>query len=307
MRSPTLAARAPSAGALALGLALLAATTLLAAPSGQAQSEGARREGPTWREAGRGGERARSGGEVRSKGDGGRTRGGERVSRGGDRGRTGGDVRRRGDGGRTRGDDRAYRGGERSRSGGDVRWKGDGGRVRGDDRAYRGGGARWKGDGGRGRVRGGDWRDRDRRHDRVRVYRDAPRDYGGTRYYGGYGPRHYYREWYDVRPVLRRYPRTITYVSFGFGLPYYCPVRYRHVEYRYPVVRYAVEIEVNNLPPAGCYYYDPFCDAEFPDLDSYTEHLDHEGHGVTIEVRDLDSGGWVRTLEFVGGYWVVQR
>ncbi len=284
MRSPDLAARASSAGALVLGLALVAAATLLAVPASRAQGEGARREGPAWREAGRGGERARQGGEVRSKGDGGRTRGGERISRGGDRSRSGGDVRRRGDGGRTRGDDRAYRGGERSRTGGDVRWKGDG-----------------------GRPRGGDWRDRDRRHDRVRVYRDAPRYYGGTRYYRDYGPRRYYREWYDARPYLHRYPRTITYVSFGLGLPYYCPVRYRHVEYRYPVVRYAHEIDVDNLPPRGCYYYDPHCDVEFPDLDSYTEHLDHEGHGVTIEIRDLDSGGYIRTLEFVGGYWVVQR
>lgn len=212
------------------------------------------------------------------------------TNRGGERGQ----VRSKGDGGRTRGGDRAYRGGERSRSGGDARWKGDGGRTRGDDRAYRGGDVRWKGDG--GRVRGDGWRSRDRYRDRSHTTYNPPRYYGG--------PRYYYRDTYYRRPVVYRYPRS--YVSVGIGLPYYCPPAWRYRVVRKPyVVDYA--IEVNNLPPAGCYYWDPHCRLEFSDLDSYTDHVDHEGHAYTVEILEFDTGNYVRTLEFSAGYWIVQR
>ena len=67
------------------------------------------------------------------------------------------------------------------------------------------------------------------------------------------------------------------------------------------------EIEVNNLPPAGAYYYDTYCHQRFSNLDDYTEHLDHKRHSQTISVIDNDSKKTIRTLEFVDGYWQVQE
>ncbi len=64
---------------------------------------------------------------------------------------------------------------------------------------------------------------------------------------------------------------------------------------------------MTNDPPAGCYYYDPFCDKRFANLDDYTEHVDSQDHAKTIEIVEKDSGERLRTLEFVGGYWVVQK
>lgn len=265
MKSPFGATHARGAGSAILAAAVLAAVMTLAAGTVHAQREGGRGDGTTWRSTTRGGERARSGGEVRQKSGG------------------------------ARGGDRSLRRGDRVRSGGDARWKGDGGRTRGDDRAWRGGDVRWKRDGGRVN-RGDDWRARNRRDDRGRVYRNPPRYYGG--------PRYYYRDTYYRRPVVYRYPRT--YVSVGIGLPYYCPPAWRYRVVRHPVI-YDYAVEVNNLPPAGCYYWDPHCGLEFRDLDSYTDHIDREGHAGTIEIVEYDTGNYVRTLEFVGGYWVVQR
>lgn len=70
---------------------------------------------------------------------------------------------------------------------------------------------------------------------------------------------------------------------------------------------YVPEIDVENEPPAGCYYYDPYCEREFANLDDYTDHLDAERHSNTIEIVDRDSGERVRTLEYVDGYWGVQQ
>lgn len=224
--------------------------------------------------------------------------------------------------GEGRGSQGAWRStGERSRSGGgDARYKGGGGNRGGDNRGgnptWNGGGARYKGDGGRvwnggGNYRGGtsyrgDWRSGGGHRDRgwyggTRYYRSAPRYYGGSSYYYGSG-------WYPRSTYYYRYPRPRTYVSIGLGLPYYCPITYRRVVVRHPVVsEYSDEVDVENLPPAGCYYYDPYCQREFTDLDSYTDHVDSESHAQTIEIRERDSGDYVRTLEFSGGYWVVQR
>lgn len=257
------------AGPAALTVTLLAAVLMLAAQSSYAgRGEGRGSQG-VWRTSG---ERARSGG---------------------------GDVRWKGDGGRGRGGDRAY-------GGGDVRYKGGGGGTRGGSPAW-GGGARYKGDGGRvwsgggSGYRGGGSYDRGWYGGSRYTYRSAPRYYGGTSYY--YGSDCYPRSTYYYR-----YPRPRTYVSIGLGLPYYCPMSYRHVVVRRPVVsEYRDEVDVENLPPAGCYYYDPYCEREFSDLDSYTDHIDSEGHAQTIEIRYRDSGDYVRTLEFSAGYWVVQR
>lgn len=278
--------------AAALGVALLAATLMLAAGTSYAQRQQERDSSPTWRTKGSGGERARAKQGDRAYQDrGGRQQGGERANRG--------DVRYKRDGGRQQGGDRGYRG--------DVRYKGDGGRIRGGsgDRGYRGDDRGYRG--GDRTYRGGDrsYRDRGGRgyYGGPRYYNRAPRYRGPSSYY--YSSYPYWRP-----PVRYRYLRPRTFVSFGIGLglPYYCPIGYRTVVVREPVVReYREEIQVENLPPPGCYYFDPICGQEFGDLDSYTDHIDREGHTQAIEIRDRDSGEYVRTLEFVGGYWVVQR
>ncbi|MCC6350181.1 MAG: hypothetical protein IT347_11405 [Candidatus Eisenbacteria bacterium] len=209
------------------------------------------------------------------------------------------------------GEGRAWRmkagGGERS-GGGEARWKGDGGRVRGGGpgwsgtRGQGGGDVRWKGDGGRVWNGGGthrDWVSRGRGHDHG-GFDGWQHPRGTSRYYRG-------RAWYPRTSYYYRHPRPRAYFSVGIGLPYYCPIRYRRVVVRQPVVsRYEDGISVDNLPPAGCYYWDPYCDREFPDLDSYTDHVDRASHRQTIEIRDRDRGGYVRTLVLDDGFWVVQ-
>ncbi len=250
-------------------VAVLAAALLLVANVSDARGSNDHGSRGVWRS---GGERARSGG-VEMRGQGGH--GGEARWKSGGPARGGGasyggDARWKHDGGRGGGP--AYSG--------DVRWKHDGGRIRG-------GGPAWGGGSPRGFARD--------RHDHFR----------GPRYTG---PRYGHGGWYPYAGYYHRDPRPRTYVSIGLGLPYYCPVRYRRVVVRHPVVReYGVAVSVDNLPPAGCYYYDPYCDREFADLDSYTDHVDGQSHSPLVEIRDLDTGDCVRTLEFAGGYWVVRR
>ena len=291
-----------------LVVALFAAMLLAAGTSEAGRGDDKGRESG-WRD--KGGQRARpSAVEGRQKG------GGERVQRG-DRARSGGEVRYKGNSGQARGSDRAYRGGDarykgnsgqarggdRANRGSDARYKGNSGQARGGDRANRGGDARYKGDGGRIRGGGSDWR-----APRDRGYVESRRGRGSSTYYNRGGSSYpYYGGVRYSTAIAYRYPRTCYFVGFGIGLPYYCPTTYRHHVVRQTIVRYAYEIQVENLPPAGCYYYDPFCGQEFQDLDSYTDHIDHEGHEYTIEILYRDSGDFVRTLEFAGGFWVVQR
>ena len=81
----------------------------------------------------------------------------------------------------------------------------------------------------------------------------------------------------------------------------------RVVERRTVVVAPSLEIQVENEPPSGCYYYDPFCGHEWASLDEYTEHLDGQDHELTIEIVERDSGRHVRTLEFSGELWGVKE
>lgn len=67
-----------------------------------------------------------------------------------------------------------------------------------------------------------------------------------------------------------------------------------------------LEIDVENLPPAGSYYYDPYCYREFRDLDTYTAHLDREHHARDLQVIERSSGRVLRTLEFDGDVWGVK-
>ena len=146
---------------------------------------------------------------------------------------------------------------------------------------YRGGGGPAYGGGGRS-----NWGDR---------------YYGGARYYGGRGYR---------GPIGYRYARPRSFVSFGLGigLPYYCPPAYRAYVEPYPGVgEVGPQIDVENEPPAGCYYYDPFCEQRFSTLDEYTDHIDGQDHPKTIEIVRQGTGDRVRTLEFVGGYWSAQQ
>ena len=166
-------------------------------------------------------------------------------------------------------------------------YSGGGGRAYsgGGGRAYSGGGGRtYSGGGGRAYSGGGG-----------RTYGGGGRYYGGGRYRGPYG----YRS---------MHPRTFVSLGIGPGLPYYYPPAYRYYVEPYPVeVESGTSIDVTNEPPAGCYYYDRFCDRQFSNLDDYTDHLESQDHPKTIEIVQKDSGDGLRTLEFVDGYWSVKK
>ncbi|MFN8588998.1 MAG: hypothetical protein U0704_14500 [Candidatus Eisenbacteria bacterium] len=232
-----------SAGACALGAALVAVMLMAAAATGRAQGG----EGREYRRGDRPDAPSR-----------------ERVQPAPS---SGGEKWRRSEGGRREGGRDA--GGYGSAPGGGDKWR------RGE-LEHRGGGRGWNDGGWRGH--GGDrgW-------------------YGGGRHYSP--PRRYWR-------------RPHSSFRVQIGLPYYYPYwsYRRHYVIRRPVVReYVPQIEVENDPPAGCYYWDPYCDRGWDTLDEYTEHLDGADHGNTVEIVDESSGEWVRTLVFVEGYWSVRR
>ena len=229
-------------------------------------------------------------------------------------------------GGRTfTGDSRAYRGGGRAYGGGSRDYGGRGRTYGRGDRAY-GGGGRARAPGvpayiGSGRTHAGDG---------GRYCERGARYYGGARHYGAYGYR-------SVQP------RSVISFGIGFGVPYYSPPAYRYDVEPYPVATESgtsmivtpsqpppvetepgpsmntpsqpppvetesrTQVDVTNDPPAGCYYYDRFCDRQFSNLDGYTEHVESQDHPKTIEIIRKDSGDRLRTLEFVGGYWSVQK
>jgi hypothetical protein len=228
------------------------------------------------------------------------------------------------------------RGGGNARSGGSgydnpVRYKNDGSGwqggsgARGGTRNYYGGGSRsnwggaprtYYGGGSRTYGGGGGYGGGSRRY----YGGGSPVYYGGGSpvYYGG-GSRSYYGGGSCVSPV--RYVRSFraycprSYVSFHVG--YRAPV-YIH-DYYYddqPTVRSYdrapsreesdIQVDVENEPPAGCEYYDPYCKQQFSTLDEYTDHIDQQDHAKTIQIIERDSGKLVRTLEFVNGEWGVQ-
>jgi hypothetical protein len=277
-------------GAAAIKVALLAAALMFVATTSQADPGGGRGHG-------RGGQ-SRGGGERQYKG-GGRSQGGSDRTYGGS--------------------ERRYKGGG-SQGGNDRQYGGNGRQYGGNDRQYGGSERRYKGGGSQGsqggRAYGGNWSNGGGRTyvDRgVRTYGGGYRYGGSVPYYGGSGSS--YCAPYGssvvryVRPYRYGYVRPRSYVSLGIGIgvPYYCPPTYRTYVAPPPVIEESSDqIDVENLPPAGCYYYDPFCEREFSDLDSYTDHIDQTDHAKTIEIINRDSGDRLRTLEFVGGYWSVQ-
>jgi len=210
-------------------------------------------------------------------------------------------------GGRSGGDGRAWQGGTYQRYKDNHRgsWGGGG---------YVGGGSRGGYNGGSwGGSTGGSWCDRGGAVVRYR----APRTYYGGGYpvsgncYGGV---RYYRPVY--RPYYYSRPRTVFQIGLRFGSSY-CPRPTRtYVDYdveRAPVytepdrVGVSDDFDVTNEPPAGCYYYDPFCEQQFSNLDDYTAHLDSHDHGQTVEIIERDSRRTLHTLEFVNGEWQVQQ
>jgi hypothetical protein len=67
------------------------------------------------------------------------------------------------------------------------------------------------------------------------------------------------------------------------------------------------DLDVENEPPAGTYYHDPYCNKNFSTLDEYTDHFQTKNHQKTLDIIDRESGKLVRTLEFVEGYWQVKQ
>ena len=173
------------------------------------------------------------------------------------------------------------------------------------------------------------------------------RSYGSARFIGGgfrYGYCGGYGGYRVYRAPVRCYraPRSYFSLGIGFGWPgYYAPPVYVYDAprvvapaprvYREPAYddrrddrdydrddhryydrdedrsRHSREIDVENEPPAGSYYHDPFCNRTFSTLDDYTEHLQSHHHTQTIEIIERSSGDRLRTLEFVDGYWQVQQ
>jgi len=185
-----------------------------------------------------------------------------------------------------------------------------------DAAAYRGGGgggARFRGGAGfaHGRGFGGSW--------------SAGRRFGG---FGGFG---YAPRVHLFTPIHRYYrPRVSFSLGFGFGQPYYydppvvverdhyiiehddsatpsepAPTRDPYMQRGNPAPS-EDDFDVTNQPPAGTYYYDPFCNQQFSTLDDYTEHLQHKDHAQTIEIVDKRTGDQLHTLEFVNGEWQPQ-
>lgn len=189
-------------------------------------------------------------------------------------------------------DDRGYRRGDRPQAPPSERVQpspvpsGGGGKWRRGEVEHRDRGG-WSGGG-----RGGDGH----RYDGGRRYRGGDRGWhDGGRYAAPPRPRYWHRPRHSIR--------------IGIGLPYYYPYwSHRHYAVRRPIVReYVPQIEVDNEPPSGCYYWDPYCERDWNTLDEYTEHLDGAEHGETVDILDESTGRWVRTLVFDDGYWSVRR
>jgi hypothetical protein len=222
------------------------------------------------------------------------------------------------------GESRAYGGLGRAYGGGSRDFGGRGRTYERDDREY-GGGGRAYARGGPAYVGGG----RTYAGQGGRYYEGGAPYYGGARYYG-----------YDGYRFVR--PRRVISFGIGLGVPHYIPPAYRYYVEPYPVetepgtsivtpsqpppaetepgpsmnmprqpppveTESGTQVDVTNDPPAGCYYYDRFCDRQFANLDDYTEHVESQNHPKTIEIIRKDSGDSFRTLEFVGGYWSVQK
>lgn len=275
----TRAGRTGRPGVAWLSVLAIAALLVFGAGTSEAQRNGDRsgrsQDGGGARYKSGSGARSRSGGDARYRS------GGERRSRNPGVRASRGERRYRDSGGyRSPGRDRVdYRRGDRPRAGGSG-WsisRRSGLRDRGDSRRYRSGPGR------------------------VTVRHGGSGWYSGSYYRSNHWcPPGYYRPY--VRFVVR--PRSYWGLGFWTGDPYdYHP---RVVERRTVVVEPSVEIQVENEPPPGCYYYDPFCEREWANLDEYTEHLDGEGHALTIEIIERDSGHRVRTLEFSGELWGVK-
>jgi len=155
--------------------------------------------------------------------------------------------------------------------------------------------------------------------------------HGGVSMYGNHGV-YAGRAWYGGRGFYggARYSRAPghyhprSYFSFGFGLglgsapyyyrpyPYYYPHSQPYVIYKdkEPEKDAEPQIDVENEPPKGTYYYDPYCDLDFKSLDDYTHHLDtidDNDHPKTIDIVSDESGKKIRSLEFVDGYWSVKQ
>ncbi len=65
-------------------------------------------------------------------------------------------------------------------------------------------------------------------------------------------------------------------------------------------------IAITNQPPAGYYYYDPYCEREFSTLDLYLEHLQGYDHAWLVEAVEIETGRPVHAYEYLGGRWVLQ-
>ena len=99
------------------------------------------------------------------------------------------------------------------------------------------------------------------------------------------------------------YPRHLGYgdgYAYTRGCGYVRYPRYRHYGYASGL---SVGPAITNLPPAGYYYYDPYCDRSFSSLDVYLDHLDDGDHPRRIQVIDFDTGYPAYAYRYRGDRW----
>lgn len=247
-----------------------------------------------------------------SRGDQGWNRGGD--SRRGDQGWNRGGDSHRGDQGWNRGGD--SRRGDQNRSG-DRNWN----RDRSSDRNWN------------QRSPSGDqgWNRGPSRNPGSQTWRIDPRRSGSG---GSYTPQTRYRT--DTRwrgdgqwsggSGYRTYNRVYSrggygggYSRGGYGGGYYAP-RYRS-GFRFAPTRYyighfhrphfvyrsgfSIGFVIAPQPLSGYGWYDPYCDADFDNLEEYYGHCGAQGHEPAFLLLDASDGQPVATCVYDGGDWVV--
>ena len=112
------------------------------------------------------------------------------------------------------------------------------------------------------------------------------------------------------------------YVSHVYPIPRYRTHAYHHRSYFHPPAYgygygygyscapnaygpgFSTSFVLTNLPPAGYYYWDPYCQSRYGSLDFYLSHFDDVDHRRVVEVIDVDSGRPVYEYRYSRGRWV---
>ncbi len=114
--------------------------------------------------------------------------------------------------------------------------------------------------------------------------------------HGGWGHPGHYR--YGYAPV-RQY-------HYAYRPIYYYRAPYVHVRRAYPYCAspsFSLGFAIGNVPPAGYYFYDPYCGSEFSSLGGYLAHVDAYSHPAIIHLLSVDVGAPRFAYRYARGYW----